>query len=85
MRNSDSGTNAMVERYLKRYEITKEKLNVIAYTECSQSESQFVVEGIGVSILNLVIIQKLDDYPQLKIIFPYKKASKRNFRRKIPF
>lgn len=52
MRNSDSGTNAMVERYLKKYEITKEKLNVIAYTDSSQSVIQFVAEGIGVSIMS---------------------------------
>lgn len=52
MRNSDSGTNSMIERYLKKYEITKDKLNVIAYTDSSQSVIQFVVEGIGLSIMS---------------------------------
>lgn len=52
MRNSNSGTNAMVERYLKKQGITKEKLNVVAYTDSSQSVIQFAMEGIGVSIMS---------------------------------
>ncbi|MBB6445607.1 selenium metabolism-associated LysR family transcriptional regulator [Bacillus benzoevorans] len=52
MRNSDSGTNAMVDRYLKKYGIAKEKLNVIAYADSSQSVVQFVMEEIGVAIMS---------------------------------
>ncbi|WP_428910926.1 selenium metabolism-associated LysR family transcriptional regulator [Niallia sp. Krafla_26] len=52
MRNSNSGTNAMVERYLKQNQLTKEKLNVVAYADSSESVIQFVIEGIGVSIMS---------------------------------
>lgn len=52
MRNSDSGTNAMVERYLKKNQLRKEKMNVIAYADSSQSVIQFVMEGIGISIMS---------------------------------
>lgn len=52
LRNSNSGTQAMVERLFKKNGIPKEKLNVVAYTDSSQSVIQFVIEGIGVSIMS---------------------------------
>jgi DNA-binding transcriptional LysR family regulator len=52
MRNSDSGTNAILERFLKINKITKNQMNIIAYTDSSQSLIQFVKEGIGLSIIS---------------------------------
>ncbi|MHC0038463.1 selenium metabolism-associated LysR family transcriptional regulator [Pseudoneobacillus sp. C159] len=52
MRNSDSGTNSIMERFFKKKRIPLDKLNVIAYTDCSQSLIQFVKEGIGVAIIS---------------------------------
>ena len=52
MRNADSGTNAILERLLKKHSISKDQLNIIAYTDCSQSLIQFVMQGIGISIIS---------------------------------
>ncbi|WP_338451128.1 selenium metabolism-associated LysR family transcriptional regulator [Niallia oryzisoli] len=52
MRHSDSGTNALLERFLKENGITHDQLNIIAYTDSSQSLIQFVKEGIGISIIS---------------------------------
>ncbi len=52
MRSSESGTNAILERFMKKHHITKDKLNIIARTNDSQSLIQFVKEGIGISIIS---------------------------------
>ncbi|HJV30992.1 MAG TPA: selenium metabolism-associated LysR family transcriptional regulator [Bacillales bacterium] len=52
MRNSDSGTNAILERALKKFHISKEKLNIIAYTDSIQSLIQFVMQGTGAAIIS---------------------------------
>jgi DNA-binding transcriptional LysR family regulator len=52
MRNSDSGTNAILERFLKKKQISKEKLNIIAYTDSIQSLIQFVIQGTGAAIIS---------------------------------
>jgi DNA-binding transcriptional LysR family regulator len=52
MRNSDSGTNAILERFLKKKQILKEKLNIIAYTDSIQSLIQFVMQGTGAAIIS---------------------------------
>lgn len=52
MRHSDSGTNTLVERFLKENGMTQDHLNIIAYTDSSQSLMQFVKEGIGISIIS---------------------------------
>ncbi|MCM3568284.1 selenium metabolism-associated LysR family transcriptional regulator [Neobacillus mesonae] len=50
MRNSDSGTNAMIERLLRESNMTKDELNIIAYTDSGQSLMQFVMQDIGIAI-----------------------------------
>lgn len=52
MRNAGSGTNAMLERFLKKQQIAKDKLNIIAYTDDSQSLIQYVIQNIGISIIS---------------------------------
>ncbi|WP_066067522.1 selenium metabolism-associated LysR family transcriptional regulator [Neobacillus soli] len=52
MRNSDSGTNAILERFLKKSKIAKEQLNVISYIEDGQSLIQFVIQDVGISIIS---------------------------------
>lgn len=52
MRNAGSGTNAMLERFLKKEQIAKDKLNIIAYTDDSQSLIQYVIQNIGISIIS---------------------------------
>lgn len=52
MRSSDSGTNSILERLLKKNKIFKDDFNIIAYTDCGQSLIQFVMQGIGISIIS---------------------------------
>lgn len=52
MRKSNSGTNAILERYLKKINITKDKLNIISYIEDGQSLIQFVIQDVGISIVS---------------------------------
>ena len=52
MRNSDSGTNSLIERFLKKNNITKDQLNIVAYTESGQSLIQFVLQEIGIAIIS---------------------------------
>lgn len=52
MRNAGSGTNAMLERVLKKQHISKDKLNIIAYTDDGQSLIQYVMQNIGISIIS---------------------------------
>ncbi|MBM4764673.1 selenium metabolism-associated LysR family transcriptional regulator [Bacillus sp. B15-48] len=55
MRNADSGTNALLERLLRKNKIAKDRLNVIAYTDSSQSLMQFVKQGIGIAIISEIV------------------------------
>ncbi|WHY85128.1 selenium metabolism-associated LysR family transcriptional regulator [Neobacillus novalis] len=52
MRNSNSGTNAILERFLKKNNIAKDKLNIFAYIEDGQSLIQFVMQDVGISIIS---------------------------------
>ncbi len=52
MRNADSGTNAMIERFLKKNNIAKDEFTIIAYTDSGQSLMQFVIQDIGIAIVS---------------------------------
>jgi DNA-binding transcriptional LysR family regulator len=52
MRDSDSGTNAILEKLLKKHQIQKDSLNIIATTDSGQSLIQFVIQDIGISIIS---------------------------------
>lgn len=52
MRSSDSGTKAILGKYLKRSSIKEDQLNVIVYTDNSQSLIEMVKQGIGISIIS---------------------------------
>ncbi|TKC16057.1 selenium metabolism-associated LysR family transcriptional regulator [Robertmurraya kyonggiensis] len=73
MRSSDSGTKAILEKFLKKQQIKEEQLNVVAYTESSQSLIEFVKQGIGIAIISEIAakeyctgtnlqIHKLEDF-----------------------
>ncbi|WP_338471730.1 selenium metabolism-associated LysR family transcriptional regulator [Niallia sp. XMNu-256] len=79
MRHSDSGTNAMVERFLKDNKIAKEKLNVIAYADNSQSVIQFVIEGIGVSVISEIAAKEHAKMNQINMYFFEDFKTERNF------
>lgn len=61
MRNSDSGTNSIFERFLKKDKITKEQINIVAYTDSSQSLIQFVKEGIGLAVISEIAAKEYGD------------------------
>lgn len=61
MRNADSGTNSMVEQYLREKHIIKNGLNIVAYTDSSQSLMQFVKEGLGISIISEMAAKQYAD------------------------
>ncbi|WML40953.1 selenium metabolism-associated LysR family transcriptional regulator [Neobacillus sp. OS1-2] len=52
MRSSDSGTNAILEKFLKKNKISKKQLNIVAYIEDGQSLIQFVIQDFGFSIIS---------------------------------
>jgi DNA-binding transcriptional LysR family regulator len=52
MRHSGSGTNAILERFLRKQRIAKDQLNIAAYTDDGQSLFQYVMHGIGIAIVS---------------------------------
>ncbi|HLO12192.1 MAG TPA: selenium metabolism-associated LysR family transcriptional regulator [Pseudoneobacillus sp.] len=80
MRNSGSGTNAVLEKYLKNKQTSKDQLNIVAYTDSGQSLIQFVRQGIGLSIISeiaakeyeqnqLINIYELDDFNEERYFY----------------
>ncbi|MDN3015026.1 selenium metabolism-associated LysR family transcriptional regulator [Paenibacillus sp. BSR1-1] len=67
MRNSASGTNAAIERVLKRNKIQKEDMNIIAFTDSVQSIIQFVMQDIGISIISEVAAREYAKHNSIKI------------------
>lgn len=67
MRNADSGTNAMIEKFLKKNSMTKDELNIIAYTDSGQSLMQFVMQGIGIAIISEIAAKEYAQHSLLKI------------------
>lgn len=66
MRNSDSGTNAILQKFLEKNQISKDQLNVIAYTD-GQSLIQFVAQNIGISIISEIAAKEYLSYNMIKV------------------
>ncbi|MDR7079175.1 DNA-binding transcriptional LysR family regulator [Neobacillus niacini] len=67
MRHSDSGTNSLIEKFLKKNHISKDQLNIVAYTESSQSLIQFVLQEIGIAIISEMAAKEYYDRSLLKV------------------
>jgi DNA-binding transcriptional LysR family regulator len=67
MRSSDSGTNSIIEGFLKKNKIPKEQMNIISFTDCSQSLIQFVKEDIGISIISEIAAREYSKSQSIKI------------------
>ena len=67
MRHSNSGTNALLERFLKRRKINKDQINIIAFTESGQSLMQFVIQDIAISITSEITASEYSSYNMLKM------------------
>ncbi|WP_316571634.1 selenium metabolism-associated LysR family transcriptional regulator [Neobacillus sp. YIM B06451] len=68
MRHSDSGTNSILDRFLKKAGIPKDQLNIIAYTDSGQSLIQFVRQGIGIAIMSEIAAR---DYASHNLVNMY--------------
>lgn len=68
MRHADSGTQSILEKTLKSHQISKDKLNIIAYTDDGQSLIQFVIQNVGISIVSEIVAK---DYEAKKLINLY--------------
>jgi DNA-binding transcriptional LysR family regulator len=67
MRNSDSGTNSLIEKFLKKNHISKDQMNIVAYTESGQSLIQFVLQDIGIAIISEMAAKEYYDKNLLKV------------------
>ena len=67
MRNSDSGTNSLIEKFLKKSHISKDQMNIVAYTESGQSLIQFVLQEIGIAIISEMAAKEYYDRSLLKV------------------
>ncbi len=67
MRNSGSGTNTILERFLKNNHISKEQMNIISYAESSQTLIQFVMEDIGIAIISEIAAKEYAKKQLLKM------------------
>ncbi|MEC1522318.1 selenium metabolism-associated LysR family transcriptional regulator [Neobacillus niacini] len=80
MRNSDSGTNSLIEKFLKKNKISKDRMNIVAYTENGQSLIQFVLQNIGIAIIsemaareyydkNLLMIHHINEFDEERYFY----------------
>ncbi|MCL6571678.1 MAG: LysR family transcriptional regulator [Bacillus sp. (in: Bacteria)] len=67
MRNANSGTNAILERFLKKSKITKDKLTIISYIDDGQSLMQFVMQDIGISIISEIAAKEYANKKMLRM------------------
>ncbi|WP_019155005.1 selenium metabolism-associated LysR family transcriptional regulator [Robertmurraya massiliosenegalensis] len=58
MRKSDSGTKAILEKFLKKQHIKEDQLNIVAHTDSSQTLIEFVKQGIGIAIISEIAAQE---------------------------
>jgi DNA-binding transcriptional LysR family regulator len=67
MRNADSGTNSLIEKFLTKNQISKDQMNIVAYTESGQSLIQFVLQDIGIAIISEMAAREYYDRNLLRI------------------
>lgn len=66
MRNSDSGTDSILQKFLLENQISKDDLNIIAYTD-GPSLIQFVIQNIGISIISEIAANEYLSYKKVKL------------------
>lgn len=67
MRSAGSGTNAILEQFLKKNKISKEQMNIIAYTESGQNLIQYVMDDIGIAIISEIAAKEYSKKQLLKM------------------
>lgn len=67
MRQENSGTKAMIERYLTKKGMSEEELHIIAYTDSNQSLVELVKQGIGISLISELAANEYAKYRVLSV------------------
>jgi DNA-binding transcriptional LysR family regulator len=52
MRNSDSGTQSLLNNFLEKKKISKEQLHIVVHTDSGNSLIQYVIQNVGISIIS---------------------------------
>ncbi|MBP2241479.1 DNA-binding transcriptional LysR family regulator [Cytobacillus eiseniae] len=68
MRNSDSGTQAFLNKYLEKNKIPKDQLKIVVHTDSGNSLIHFVKENIGISIISEIAAK---EYANMGMIRTY--------------
>lgn len=67
MRSADSGTKAILEKFLKKQQIKEDQLNIVAFTDSSQTLIEFVKQGIGIAIISEIAAKEYTLNTNLRI------------------
>ncbi|WP_077211004.1 selenium metabolism-associated LysR family transcriptional regulator [Bacillus dakarensis] len=67
MRSSDSGTKAILEKFLKKNRVKESDLKIVSYTNSSQTLIELVKHGLGISIISEITAQKYAVNNQLQV------------------
>ncbi len=67
MRNADSGTKAMLEKFLRKYNMKESSLNIIAWSDSGETLFELVKQGVGVSIVSEIAARGLANQSQIQI------------------
>lgn len=67
MRNADSGTKAMLEKFLRKYNMKESSLNIVAWSDSGETLFELVKQGVGVSIVSEIAARGLANQPQIQI------------------
>lgn len=66
MRNSDSGTKSMLEKFLKRNDMKESRFNIVAHTDSGECLIELVKQGVGVSIISEIAAKKHVESPLIQ-------------------
>lgn len=67
MRNADSGTKAMLEKFLRKYNMKESSLNIVAWSDSGETLFELVKQGVGVSIVSEIAARGLANQSQIQI------------------
>lgn len=67
MRKSDSGTKAILEKFLRKHQIKDNQLNIVAHIDSSQALIEFVKQGIGIAIISEIAARDYSLHNNLEI------------------
>lgn len=66
MRNSNSGTKSMLDKFLKRHNMKESQFNIVAHTDSGENLIELVKNGVGVSIISEIAAKKHTENPLIQ-------------------